>query len=157
MATWWLKVQFLNNTHHVTTSPCHYVKRTNISLYTNDMAEHNEFGKKGEDIAAEYLQKKGYKILERNWVSGKNEIDIIAREGKYVVVVEVKSRHSNYAGEPETAVTKDKQRSLIRAANSYVRKMNMDEEVRFDIISILVVKGKEEINHIEDAFYPTLF
>jgi len=121
------------------------------------MAEHNEFGKKGEDIAAEYLQKKGYKILERNWVSGKNEIDIIAREGKYIIVIEVKTRHSIYAGEPETAVTRDKQKSLIRAANSYVRKMNMDEEVRFDIISILVVKGKEQINHIEDAFYPTLF
>jgi putative endonuclease len=121
------------------------------------MAEHNEFGKKGEDIAADYLQKKGYKILERNWVSGKNEIDIIAREGKFIVVVEVKTRHSNYAGEPETAVTHDKQKSLIRAANSYIRKMNLYEEVRFDIISILVVKGKEQINHIEDAFYPTLF
>ena len=130
---------------------------TNISLYTKHMAEHNEFGRKGEEIAAEYLQKKGYKILERNWVSGKNEIDIIAHESKYIVVVEVKTRHSNYAGEPETAVTREKQRSLIRAANSYVRKMNMDEEVRFDIISILVVKGKEQINHIEDAFYPTLF
>ena len=55
------------------------------------MAEHNEFGKKGEDIAAEFLQKKGYKILERNWVSGKNEIDIIAREGKYIVVIEVRT------------------------------------------------------------------
>ena len=121
------------------------------------MAEHNEFGKKGEDIAVEYLQKKGYRILERNYVSGKNEIDIIAQEGKYIVVVEVKARHSNYAGEPETAVTRDKQKSLIRAANAYVRKMNYNEEVRFDIISIMVVKGKEEINHIEDAFYPTLF
>ena len=126
-------------------------------LNTLFMADHNEFGKKGEDIAVEYLQKKGYKILERNWVSGKNEIDIIAREGKYTIVVEVKTRHSNYAGEPETAVTKDKQKSLIRAANAYVRKMNLDDEVRFDIISILVVKGKEQINHIEDAFYPTLF
>jgi putative endonuclease len=121
------------------------------------MADHNEFGRRGEDIAAEYLEKKGYKILERNWISGKNEIDIIAREGKYTVVVEVKTRHSNYAGEPEASVTMDKQRSLIRAANAYVRKMNLDEEVRFDIVSILVVKGKEQINHIEDAFYPTLF
>jgi len=120
------------------------------------MAEHNEFGKKGEEIAAEYLQKKGYKILETNWSSGKNEIDIIAREGKYIVVVEVKARHSNFAGEPETAVTRDKQKALFGAANDYVRIMNIDEEVRFDIISILVVKGKEQINHIEDAFYPTL-
>ena len=120
------------------------------------MAEHNDFGKKGEDIAAEYLQKKGYKIIERNWVSGKNEIDIIAKEGNFIVVVEVKARHSNFAGEPEMAVTLDKQRSLIRAANAYVRKMNYNEEVRFDIVSILIVNGKEQINHIEDAFYPTL-
>ena len=127
-----------------------------MSSSTKAMAEHNEFGKKGEEIAAEYLQKKGYKILETNWSSGKNEIDIIAREGKYIVVVEVKARHSNFAGEPETAVTRDKQKALIRAANAYVRIMNIDEEVRFDIISILVVKGKEQINHIEDAFYPTL-
>jgi putative endonuclease len=121
------------------------------------MAEHNEFGRKGEDIAAEYLQKKGYKILERNWALGKNEIDIIAKDGKYIIVVEVKSRHSDFAGEPETAVTRDKQRSLVRAANAYVNKMNYNEEVRFDIISILVVKGVEHINHIEDAFYPTLY
>jgi putative endonuclease len=121
------------------------------------MAEHNEFGRKGEDIACDYLGKKGYKILERNWVSGKHEIDIIAQEGKYIVVVEVKSRHSNFAGEPETAVTMEKQRSLIQAANTYVRKMNRSEEVRFDIVSILEVKGVEQINHIEDAFYPTLF
>ncbi|MCX6244351.1 MAG: YraN family protein [Bacteroidetes bacterium] len=121
------------------------------------MADHNEFGRKGEEIARDYLAGKGYQILETNWVSGKNEIDIIAREGKYIIVVEVKARHSNYAGEPETAVTREKQKSLIRAANSYVRKMNIDLEVRFDIISILVVKGKEQINHIEDAFYPTLF
>jgi len=121
------------------------------------MAEHNEFGKKGEDIAVGYLEKKGYKILERNWICGKSEIDIIAKEGKYIVVVEVKARHSNFAGEPETAVTKEKQRALVFAANAYVRKMNYSEEVRFDIVSILVVNGKEQINHIEDAFYPTLF
>ena len=120
------------------------------------MADHNDFGREGEAIAAKYLEKKGYKILEKNWKLGKNEIDIIAREGKYIVAVEVKARHSNYAGEPETAVTREKQRSIIRAANAYVRKMNFDEEVRFDIVSILVVKGVETINHIEDAYYPTL-
>jgi putative endonuclease len=121
------------------------------------MAEHNEFGRKGEDIAVEYLEKKGYKILERNWVSGKHEIDIIARESSFIVIIEVKSRHSSFAGEPETAVNREKQKALIQAANNYVRKMNLMEEVRFDIISILIVNGKEQINHIEDAFYPTLF
>lgn len=120
------------------------------------MAEHNDFGREGEEMAAEYLQKKGYRILERNWTLGKNEIDIIAREGKYIVAVEVKARHSDFAGEPETAVTREKQKSIICAANAYVRKMHYDEEVRFDIVSILVVKGVVTINHIEDAFYPTL-
>jgi putative endonuclease len=120
------------------------------------MADHNDFGKQGEEIAVDFLQKKGYKILERNWKSGKNEIDIIATEGKYIIVVEVKARHSNFAGEPEIAVTMDKQRALIRAANAYVHIMNRSEEVRFDIVSILVVNGKEQIHHIEDAFYPTL-
>ena len=120
------------------------------------MAEHNDFGRKGEDIAAEYLEKKGYKILERNWTLGRNEIDIIARDGKYIVIVEVKSRHSSFAGEPETAVTRDKQRSLVRAANAYVTGMKLSEEVRFDIVSILVVRGVENVKHIIDAFYPTL-
>ena len=122
------------------------------------MAEHLDFGKKGEEIASGFLQKKGYKILETNWRSGRNEIDLVARDstGKYLVVVEVKSRHSLYGGEPETAVTRDKQRSLIRAANDYVVYKKIQEEVRFDIISILITKEGEKINHIEDAFYPTL-
>jgi putative endonuclease len=121
------------------------------------MAEHNEFGKAGEEIAADFLIRKGYKILAKNWRSGKNEIDIIALVGETLVVVEVKSRHSNYAGEPEMAVTRDKQRALIRAANAYLNRNGMENEVRFDIVSVLVVKGQENIQHIEDAFYPTLF
>ena len=120
------------------------------------MADHNEFGKAGEEIAADFLRKKGYKILETNWRSGKNEIDIIALDKETLVIVEVKSRHSNFAGEPETAVTHDKQRALIHAANYYIAKMKLENEVRFDIVSILVVKDRETINHIEDAFYPTL-
>ena len=100
------------------------------------MADHLDFGKKGEEIAADLLQKKGYKILDTNWRSGKNEIDIVAKDGtgKYVVVVEVKSRHSLYGGEPETAVNREKQRALIRAANAYVRIKNLQDEIRFDII-----------------------
>ena len=122
------------------------------------MADHLEFGKKGEEIAMEYLKKKGYKILETNWRYGRNEIDLVARDstGKYIVVVEVKSRHSNYGGEPETAVNRDKQRALIRAANAYLRTKNLQDEIRFDIVSILITKEGEKINHIEDAFYPTL-
>ena len=120
------------------------------------MAEHNELGKKGEDIAAAYLEKKGYRILEKNWRQWRNEIDLIAVDGKYLVIVEVKTRQSNFFGEPETAVTRDKQKTLIRAANAYIRYKNTDLEVRFDIISIILSKESEQIHHMEDAFYPTL-
>ena len=120
------------------------------------MAEHNDLGKKGEELAADFLEKKGYQILERNWRQWRNEIDVIAMDGKYLVIVEVKTRQSNYFMEPETAVTRDKQRALIRSANAYIRYKNINCEVRFDILSILISKTSEQIHHIEDAFYPTL-
>jgi putative endonuclease len=118
------------------------------------VADHNDFGKKGEQIAVDYLRGKGFRILETNWRRGRNEIDIIARDGKALVVVEVKSRHSILAGEPETAVTREKQRALIRAANAYVLLKRISDEVRFDIVSILIENEKEKIRHIPDAFYP---
>jgi putative endonuclease len=120
------------------------------------MAEHNDKGRKGEEIAADFLKKKGYKILETNWRLGKNEIDIIALDGKTIVVAEVKTRTSNTFGEPEIAVTREKQKALVRSANAYVRIKQLDMEVRFDIISIILAKDTEQINHIEDAFYPLL-
>ncbi len=118
------------------------------------MAEHNDFGKTGEQIAADLLKSKGFKILEQNWRFGRNEVDIIARDGDFLVIVEVKSRHSTFAGEPETSVTRDKQRGLIAAANAYLRFKGLKNEVRFDIVSVLMMKDKETINHIPDAFYP---
>lgn len=120
------------------------------------MRETMELGKAGEDIAAEYLRKKAYRILERNWKFGKNEIDIIARDGQFLVVVEVKTRHSNYFAEPEMAVTRDKQRILVRSANAYVRYKRLNLEVRFDVIAIILSEEGEQINHIPDAFYATL-
>jgi len=120
------------------------------------MAEHNETGKAGEEIAVGYLRSRGYTILETNWRWGKNEIDIIAEEKDYLVIIEVKTRRSTDFGEPETFVTLQKQKLLIRAANSYINRYAVKKETRFDIISI-VLKGKNpEINHLVDAFYPTL-
>ncbi len=120
------------------------------------MAEHNETGKAGEEIAVKYLRSKGYTILETNWRLGKNEIDIVAEEKDYLVIVEVKTRHSTDFGEPETFVTWQKQKLLIRAANAYIRRHSVSKETRFDIISI-VLKGRTvDVNHIIDAFYPTL-
>jgi putative endonuclease len=120
------------------------------------MAEHNDLGKKGEELAAGYLEKKGYRIVEKNWRQWRNEIDVVAMDGKCLVIVEVKTRQSNFFGEPEMAVTRDKQKTLIRAANAYIRYKNIDCEVRFDILSVIITKTGEQIHHIEDAFYPTL-
>lgn len=120
------------------------------------MAKHYDLGKKGEEIAANHLATKGYQIIERNWRFGKDEIDIIAEHENFLVVVEVKTRSTSYYGNPEEAVDEQKQRFLIRAANEYVLQKEIDLEVRFDIFSIVIESGKQSINHIEDAFYPTL-
>lgn len=120
------------------------------------MAEFHETGKKGEAIALEHLVRNGYKIIETNWQSGHKEVDIIARKGDQLVIIEVKARKTAFFGEPEEFVTKSKQKLLIAAANHYVEKHNLDLEVRFDIISVLFKGEKYQVNHIEDAFYPTL-
>ena len=118
------------------------------------MAEHIDFGKQGEEIAVKYLMDKGYEILERNWRNRHQEIDIIAKDGKELVIVEVKTRKSNNYGEPDLAVNKQKQRLLIYAANAYLFRNKLDIDTRFDIISIIVSNDKPVIDHIEDAFLP---
>lgn len=120
------------------------------------MAEHNELGDRGEELALGHLKGKGYSIRATNWRFGKNEIDIIAESNEYIVIVEVKTRRSNYMGEPELWVNKTKQRFLIRAANQYLIWNNIAKETRFDIISIILTPTQEKLKHIEHAFYPTM-
>ena len=120
------------------------------------MAAHNEFGIEGEDKAANYLIREGYTILDRNWKSGHKELDIVAEKDGTLVVVEVKTRKSDDYGDPEIAVGKSKQQLLIWAADAYVRKNQLDVDVRFDIVSIVFTDDEPEIEHIEDAFIPSL-
>lgn len=121
------------------------------------MIEPHELGKIGEDLAVAYLQDKGYQILERNWRSGHKEIDIIAlNDDDVLIIVEVKTRKSDDFGEPDIAVGITKQRMLIWAADAYVRYRNLDVDVRFDIISIVISDAEPEIEHIEDAFISPL-
>lgn len=121
------------------------------------MAAHNELGALGEQIALEYLLGLGYQILEKNWSNGHKEIDIIAKDDDTIVIVEVKTRRSTFLVEPEASVDVFKQRHLIWAANSYVNKYQYDLDVRFDIISIVIDRNNEKrIEHIQDAFYPSL-
>ena len=120
------------------------------------MATHNDIGALGEQIALEYLLERKYQILETNWVCGHKEVDIIAKDGDTIVFVEVKTRHSACLVEPEATVDVYKQRHLIWAANSFVNRYQYDNDVRFDIIAIVIDKNNEKrIEHIEDAFYPS--
>lgn len=120
------------------------------------MSESHNLGKKGEDIAAGYLQNKGYNIRHRNWKSGKRELDIVAENKDFIVFVEVKTRNEDFQMHPVSAVTSEKQRSMIYTADSYVHKYNINKESRFDVITIINKGKSSEIDHIEDAFYPTL-
>jgi putative endonuclease len=120
------------------------------------MADSHNLGIKGEELAKEHLLQKGYKILHSNWKSGKREIDIIAENKDFIVFIEVKTRTDDYYIHPRHAVTSEKQKSIIYAAENYLERYNIDKESRFDIISIISNCKTVEIEHIEDAFYPTL-
>jgi putative endonuclease len=120
------------------------------------MSENNELGKQGEEIAVAHLLKLGYIILEKNWRAGRNEIDIIAKDKDFLVIIEVKTRSKDIFAEPEEAVTRDKQQALVRAANAYIYRKNIMLETRFDIISIIINKDETRITHLKDAFYPRL-
>jgi putative endonuclease len=115
-----------------------------------------EKGNQAESFAVEYLEQNGYKILERNWFNNHHEIDIIASKDNIVAIIEVRSLSSNYFQEPYQSVNKSKQRMLISAANAYIRRFNINDEVRFDIISILQTKSGPQVEHIESAFYPLI-
>lgn len=116
------------------------------------MAAHNELGKWGEDLAAAYLQDKGYVIVERDWKSGHHDLDIVAREGSTLVIVEVKTRRNRLYGNPEEAIDYKKRRSLLSAINHYTKSHRFSSHVRFDIITIVSNIGyKPEIDHIIDV------
>jgi len=116
------------------------------------MASHNELGKKGEALAAEYLLRNGYHIKAKNWRYLKAEIDIVAQKEAVLAIVEVKTRSAVDIAAPEDAVNKKKIKLLIAAANEYVVQHDLDVEVRFDIISIHNKGEKYNLNHIKDAF-----
>ena len=114
---------------------------------------HNELGKWGEEYAASSLEKKGYELLERNWFFNKAELDIIALKDSQLVVVEVKTRNSDFFGDPQDFVTPAKIKLLVKAANEYIISNDLDLEVRFDVIAVLKNKTHEQLEHFEDAFY----
>lgn len=118
------------------------------------MAEHIDFGKKGEEMAKNYLQRKGYKILKTNYRIGNAEVDIIAEHSKQVIFVEVKTRKQSQYGNPEISVNRDKRKNMKRVARAYIEYNKIQGEVRFDIITIVfATKSEYELSHFEDAFF----
>jgi putative endonuclease len=117
------------------------------------MAEHNELGKLGEELAVDFLQKNGYDILETNWVFQKAEIDIIAQKDNTLVAVEVKTRSSIDFGLPQDFVKPKKIQLLVKAINEYVVSNDLDVEVQFDIIAINKEEKDFNIEHIKNAFF----
>ncbi|GEN75590.1 YraN family protein [Chryseobacterium hagamense] len=117
------------------------------------MADHNDLGKTAEDLAATHLQENGYTILVRNFRFQKAEIDIIAEKDHLIIIVEVKARSTDVFMLPQEAVTKTKIKRLVSAADHFMEEFNKDQEVRFDIISVLTDREKNlTIEHITDAF-----
>ncbi len=117
------------------------------------MGKHNELGRDGELLAVDYLLAKGYSILERNYRYHKAEIDIIAKKDSTIVIVEVKSRTSDFFENVADTVTQKKIKLLVMATNHYITQRNIQLEVRFDIVTVLKNKKTPKIEHLKDAFY----
>lgn len=117
------------------------------------MAAHNELGRLGEELALNYLKDKGFSIRERNWRYRKAEVDIIAQKDLVLVAVEVKTRSTNFFGEPQAFIKPAKIKLLIKAIDHYVRIERLNLEVRFDVIGIVKNRNQTTITHLEDAFY----
>ncbi|MET2986628.1 YraN family protein [Aureibaculum conchae] len=117
------------------------------------MANHNELGRKGEELAIAYLKKNGYKIRDINYRYLKAEIDIVAQKEDVLAIVEVKTRSTRDFGLPQDFVSNKKIKLLVMAADHYVISKDLDVNVRFDIIAIVNNNNKFEIEHLENAFY----
>lgn len=116
------------------------------------MAEHNKLGQTGENIAADYLTKKGYRILERNWHSSHFELDIVAEYNDWLIIAEVKTRTGDNWELPEYAVNRKKMRNIVHAAHHYIKMYNVNKPVRFDVISVILEDKRWKVEHFEDAF-----
>ena len=120
------------------------------------MPNNKEKGNDGEMIAENYLLSKGYTILDKNWMFKHLELDLVAMTNNTLVIVEVKLRAGDAYGKPEEFVSLKKQKNTIKAANAYILEKNLDYETRFDIVSIIKNNQELTIEHLIDAFYPSL-
>ena len=121
------------------------------------MAKHNALGKWGDEAAVKHLESREYVIRHRNWRRGKLELDIVSAKDDVLIVVEVKTRSNDYFANPEDAVTMKKIKHIVRAADTYIKFYQLDNPVRFDIITLIGNENKFELEHMEEAFFPPIF
>lgn len=111
-------------------------------------------GKIGEDLAANFLEKNGYSILERNYRFGHGELDIIAEKNNMLIFIEVKTKKHGDFGDPIYWVTRGKQQQMGRIARGYLYERNIaDRDCRFDVVLVTWEQGLWNIRHIENAFW----
>lgn len=110
-------------------------------------------GNRGEEFACEYLIKKGYEIIERNYRHKRAEIDIIAKNENVLVFIEVKTRKNNQFGNPENFVDENKERLFFQCSEEYIFKIDWKHNIRFDIIALIPKQNTFEIEHLKDVFY----
>jgi len=112
-------------------------------------------GEKGEDMAAAFLKKEGYKIVEQNYRTPFGEIDIIAYDGSELVFVEVKARKNPTFAVPQLAVNRKKQQHIVKSAMSYISSKKIkDRGLRFDVIAISIFDDTKNIELFKNAFEP---
>ncbi len=111
-----------------------------------------QLGKRGEDLAQKYLFNKGYEILTTNYRYKHAEIDLIVKTKELLVFVEVKCRSNTDFGLPECAVDEKQENRIIKAAEHFLLNSDWENNIRFDIISIIFEQGSYQIEHFEDAF-----
>ena len=118
-----------------------------------DQSSTRALGRHGEDIAWEYLKRRGYRILERNYRCRYGEIDLVAKDGETIVFIEVKSRRTAAFGDPEEAVSLAKQKKISTVALNYLKDKGLyDRPARFDVVSVLASVPGQQITLIPDAF-----
>jgi putative endonuclease len=118
------------------------------------MAAHHDFGKAGEQMAAEWLEQRGFRLITRNWKFARYEVDIIASRQKVLHFIEVKSRHDDQFGKPEDWVDRKKGSHLLTAGEAFLNKYPGWKQVQYDILSILLTAdGKQDIFFIEDVYW----
>jgi putative endonuclease len=120
------------------------------------LASTKEIGEIAEGLAQQHILKLGYKIKDTNWNYGHLELDIVAKDGDQLVIIEVKSRNGIRYEHPSEAVTNAKIKRIVEAAEAYIFEKDLHTETRFDVITVIFFKQSHELEHFKDAFYPTM-